>query len=662
MRYGFRARAGVVIALCGPLLLGCGKAPTRGEIFYADALDRLVQGDSVAARDLLLRAQFELPHDTRVLFQLGRLQASLNTFEGRALAEKSLREAVDRAPRNGRYREALGRVLQTQGFHHECLTQLRAAVERDPSLGDAWFALGTELLRVWRDDPGNAALRDSTQRCFDNALVALPGNDDARWLAIALRLAGGKVDAARAECSVLTGRPGCPPRFLLLEAAAEYRRQRSEAAERLLHRALAQLPPEEREPWAGIRQLIPPDSIPAYDQLAPASRDSLVAEWWWARDPTPTTSCNERMLEHVMRVQEADLLFEPIRRHRLGRDTDRGEVWVRWGTPVRQDYDGTPGAHSWRWQYSDAAEPEYFLFVDEYLNGDYKLRSGPGGYFGARGVFNYKSEATRRRFGEPPPWRFAAARFRGPQGRITVEFRYEVRDSSLSRIQADATAWRGIRDIAGACMVAPARAGLQRWGNRTVGSLRLDALPPAREVALQLQAPAVTGRAAWRAAGRLALEIEAPVPDLLQASDLLPVHRWRDPLAEPTGRDAVAVARVDSTITDGFVHLYYEIYPARRALRTHRVLTVTYRVRALPKPWKFKGQFRTEAPVLLPSVESTFELVARSPVLPQAVSLDVGVLEPGRYRFELEVADTLTQVRVERRWDFAIAPPPSSDR
>ena len=652
----------VALTLLGALLSGCGKAVTRGEIFYADALDRLAEGDSTAARALLERARFELPHDPRVLFQLGRLQAGEGTIEGRAQGEKALRSAVDLAPRNGSYRAALGVVLHTQGFHHESIAELQTAVARDPSQGEAWYALGLELLQDWRETPADAALRDSTQRCFDNALVAQPANDAARWLAIALRLDAGKLDGARAECGVVTDRPGCPPRFLFLESAIEFRRRRFDAAERVLTRALAQLPPVERETWSGIRKLLAPDSIPAYDQRTAAGRDSLSMAWWWDRDPTPTTLCNERLLEHVMRLQEADLLFEPARRQRAGRVTDRGEVWLRWGTPVEIVRDALSGRHAWIWVYPDLhGDPMQFTFQDEYLNGDYVLqRRGAGDEYMNRDAFERLPEVSRMNWGAPPPpWRFAAGRFRGPRGRTTVEFWYEVVcDSSVHAITADATAWREGHEPAASHAVPAARAELARWGDRSIGRLRLDVPPPAREVAFQLQAGSTGTRGAWRAGARHTLDVEGPVPDILELSDLLPAYRLRAPGTEPLGRDAVAIPRVDSIIAGGEVHVYFEVYPAHQAVRAQRPLAVTYRVRALPGRWRFGAQFRNPEPEAPIAVESTFELRARRETLPQTLSLDVRALDPGAYRFELEVRDPQTQVVASRVWEFTIPGPP----
>lgn len=650
-----------VVAVLAALPAGCGRGPTRGEIFFADALDRLAVGDSAEAQALLERARFELPRDPRVLFQLGRLQARRGTIEGRALAEKALRAAVDLAPRSGAYRAALGRVLHEQGFHHESIAQLQTAVAHDPSLGDAWQTLGLELLQDWREAPDDAALRDSTRRCFDNALVAHPGDDASRWFAIALRLHAGNLVGSRAECAAVTARGGCPPRFWFLQAAIEFRQRRFDAAERSLARALAQLPPADRESWTGVRKLIPPDSITAYDQRTPAGRDSFATAWWWERDPSPTTMSNERLLEHVMRLQEADLLFEPVYRRRAGRDTDRGEVWVRWGTPQSQARDAAAGSRAWHWVYPDfEGDSMDFVFVDEYLNGDYVLqRRGAGDDFLRREAFNRAPEVSRMDWGvRPPRWRFAAARFRGPRGRATVEFWYEVQgDSSLTQLAADATAWRGVRDPAASHAAPAARGELAHWQDRAVGRLRLDVPPPAQEVALQLTAEATPVRGAWRAAARRVLAVEGPRSDGLELSDLMPAYALRPGGGEPTGRDAVAIPRVDSIVTGGELHVYFEVYPSRQAVRGQRVLAVTYRVLTLPRRWRFRDQFGNRPDDIPIAVESSFEVPSRHDVLPQVLSLDLQALAPGPYRFEVEARDPMTQTRATRGWDFTIPEP-----
>jgi hypothetical protein len=145
--------------------------------------------------------------------------------------------------------------------------------------------------------------------------------------------------------------------------------------------------------------------------------------------------------------------------------------------------------------------------------------------------------------------------------------------------------------------------------------------------------------------------------DTLQMSDLLPAHVLAEgEIADP--RLAVPVPRADSTVVDGRLHVYFEIYPSRAALVQGRTLEVAYRVQALPPPWRFRDQFDAAARARSQrhtAVQSTFVLRARREREPQRLSVDVRALEPGPYVFVAAVRDVAAGAAVERAWRFAVA-------
>lgn len=97
-----------------------------------------------------------------------------------------------------------------------------------------------------------------------------------------------------------------------------------------------------------------------------------LAEWWNRQDPTPTTSKNERLIEHLQRVARAE--------HRFGDDSwrgfdDRGEIFVRLGAPdVQRELVSTSLARSGSsrsafvprneyWRYRGFGRHSHYLFV-----------------------------------------------------------------------------------------------------------------------------------------------------------------------------------------------------------------------------------------------------------------------------------------------------------
>lgn len=650
-------RAAAAVAIAAAALAGCRGGATRGEIRLADALERLALGDSTAALTLLESARFDMPHDHRVLFHYGRLLARTPDPEARARAERALRTAIDRAPEVARYHEELGLLLQTQGFHSECKAELQQAVARDPRLGRAWRALGSELLHDWREEPMSEAIRDSTLRCFQAALAADPGDAEARYAFACLMLFGaGAVDEARAVCAPVLEASGCNSRFMLLAVAIEARARRYPLACAALERALHCLTPDERSAWIGAQSVIPPDSAGAWALWTQSQKDSISEEFWFALDPTPATLDNERLVEHVARRCEADFRFVPHRRNRPGCATDRGEVFVRWGQPVAATRGITGQARSWHWTYGTQGDvtPE-FLFLDRYLNGDYvRWRRSARADFMHPEPLEVAAQRTALDFGaRAREFHWLAARFRGDGGRVAIEWAFETAEDSTA-VAVQAAAWNGPRRLAGTCAIAAAN--LMRRSNRLVGRARLEVAPPASEVALQVHAPEGPQGRGWRHAARHLLTVAPADPDTLQMSDLLPAYGLAEGLvADP--RLAVRVPRADSLVEGGELHVYFEIYPSRSARADTRRIAVTYGIQALPPSWRFRDQFNSAARARQRRrdiVASTFELLARREREPQRLTVDVARLEPGPYVFAVSVRDPAMGDKVERRWSFYI--------
>jgi GWxTD domain-containing protein len=96
----------------------------------------------------------------------------------------------------------------------------------------------------------------------------------------------------------------------------------------------------------------------------------MFNEFWRERDPSPDTRENELMQEYYSRVARANQLFGSFRQ---GWETDRGEVYIRFGPPdevERHPYE--VGQRPYEiWYYYDIQRR--FIFVDEMGYGEYRL-------------------------------------------------------------------------------------------------------------------------------------------------------------------------------------------------------------------------------------------------------------------------------------------------
>ena len=115
---------------------------------------------------------------------------------------------------------------------------------------------------------------------------------------------------------------------------------------------------------------------------------AILAQWWSRQDPLPASPVNERLLEHVQRVQYAEAHFASANRS-TGLD-DRGEVYIRYGRPEREltvrfdepeftdklykfgmvlNQSNFPDNVFWRYGHIDGTAQ--FLFLEE--NGEYRI-------------------------------------------------------------------------------------------------------------------------------------------------------------------------------------------------------------------------------------------------------------------------------------------------
>ena len=119
----------------------------------------------------------------------------------------------------------------------------------------------------------------------------------------------------------------------LANGLAEHRLGNDLAADTAFHRGLGALPPRERARYDRLARIFTPRDSAGSAQLPAAERANLERMYWLMADPLWTTSDNEHRLEFLSRVVYAELCFSVEEFGIHGADTDRGEVYVRYGPP-----------------------------------------------------------------------------------------------------------------------------------------------------------------------------------------------------------------------------------------------------------------------------------------------------------------------------------------
>lgn len=100
-------------------------------------------------------------------------------------------------------------------------------------------------------------------------------------------------------------------------------------------------------------------------------RQAFLDAFWAKRDPDPTTPQNEFYDGFALRVRYADESFSQI--NRLGRYTDMGRVYIKYGPPDEIAREEAPKARRAyiRWHYN--IQNWEFLFADPNNTGEYQL-------------------------------------------------------------------------------------------------------------------------------------------------------------------------------------------------------------------------------------------------------------------------------------------------
>lgn len=371
--------------------------------------------DTTGARLEDLRA-LALGHpDSAGLFaQIAAMCFAEGTISGRVQAADCMKQAVRLEPENADYRLMLAEIDFAATYWNYGVQELQRAITILPGHAGARTRLGEAYL--------DRAIQEWQITRFKQAKQELK-----RALSIDTRLAAASNLLALCFLDL-----GCPDSALalvrhlpedsldidalLLEGMALTGKNRIDEASGAFQEALARMDDARRRRylsrgfWTADSAALEIESAEtAGEGTAGAGyrRDqgaAFLAFLWKRDDPDPATPVNERLVEHLARVSFADFHFSVSRLGLPGSETTRGEVYCRYGRPLRWYYDpfGTntfagktvsPGDSDpfggddpfanlaeiyrptplrlrkprWVWLYKDFT----LTFEDTHLNGDY---------------------------------------------------------------------------------------------------------------------------------------------------------------------------------------------------------------------------------------------------------------------------------------------------
>ncbi|MDZ7724716.1 MAG: GWxTD domain-containing protein [candidate division KSB1 bacterium] len=99
----------------------------------------------------------------------------------------------------------------------------------------------------------------------------------------------------------------------------------------------------------------------------------LFERFWEQRDPTPDTEVNELKQEYYQRAEFAIRNFSEVKTGRVGWQTDRGRIYMKYGKPddVERNRNSMTGPVTEIWTYEELSRR--YIFVDRENNGVFRL-------------------------------------------------------------------------------------------------------------------------------------------------------------------------------------------------------------------------------------------------------------------------------------------------
>jgi hypothetical protein len=119
----------------------------------------------------------------------------------------------------------------------------------------------------------------------------------------------------------------------LASGLAEHRLGNDLAADTAFNRGLRALPARERARYDRLGRIFTPRDSAGAARLPDSEQENLRQMYWLMADPLWSTEDNEHRLEFLSRVVYAELRFSVEEFGVHGADTERGEVYVRYGPP-----------------------------------------------------------------------------------------------------------------------------------------------------------------------------------------------------------------------------------------------------------------------------------------------------------------------------------------
>ncbi len=338
-------------------------------------------GDTLEALQMMGRATDLDPTFAEAHFQKGLLQFRRSTKDGAFLderleAQQSFEEAIKWDSENPRYWLEFGKLLLMQEIRVDASRVFVRALELAEQADAATLAELHYQLALFREvqwirfrdrhrlprgvdrldaayafaDPRyvwNMLDRSSTwsgqgeaekEQMLEHlrlALDAQPGHVGAASQLLAYYYDQGYLDEFLAEARRFARAASSEPRAYLALGLGLHKMGREDESAGAFQYAVELMPEEVAREFTSIARLMTRKDAEFYEGLTPEARVEARRRFWLASDPLLLTPSNEFQAEYLARMAYADLRFGVAEYKLPGWRTDQGEIWVRYGEPLR---------------------------------------------------------------------------------------------------------------------------------------------------------------------------------------------------------------------------------------------------------------------------------------------------------------------------------------
>lgn len=473
-------------------------SPAAGHLRKAEELYRAGRVTGAIAQ---IQAALEIDESNAYAYHLlAKSYIRLDNPNERSRAEKAAEKSIELEPENTEYQVFLAKVYKDQGFTENAQKYLEKFVEEHPDDKEALYMLGQiyqntmdrlrdlvsaeqkQLMAYVFNQMRFGTLGDALEpwekryeeypviyyeKFYDEEVVKAeeaysrlsqldPDYEDANrqmailayqtknwWKMVTIARNMVEKDSTDRNAYLLLG--------LAYQRASVY-----EYADRAFQQFKDRLLSYERRLFDNFDLFLAKAEQAAFSHMIGIDREIERNKFWKSRDPLYLTEYNERKLEHITRVAEANLLYSAPKFNIEGWKSDRGLIWVRYGAPKRiarnlnilanrgsirerlsnmRNYDTTEDMYEF-WYYDDFS----FMFYEFPLwSGAVRFYDGSEISFSevARTIQKnlpdlYELEVPGKKFEIP----YYAVDFRGRSPKTRVELFYAIPCASLSYVPA----------------------------------------------------------------------------------------------------------------------------------------------------------------------------------------------------------------------------------